>query len=158
MQIVHMNNKQFQEHAFPIESDEKKYSLTADDPSADNTTIYIANDPPNMCAGFLTLEGEVTRYPLKLGLNTIGRLTASHAADIQIPDRNHFCTMSRIHLQLNVVCHQGMMKHMVALAGNGIKNETLINDLLLRPGMKVVLHDGDCITVGKQVLICHLKV
>ena len=110
----------------------------------------------NMIIGSLQQVGFNEIYPLKRGHNVIGRQASSSTATIQIPDQQNARTMSRAHLDVDVVVQPTCVKHMVYLSPGGQKNPTYINGVELQPESKLFLNDGDKITIGKQTLLFRI--
>lgn len=106
-----------------------------------------------MRIGSLQLVGHKEVYPLQKGHNVIGRQAETCTATIQIPDYNKERTMSRAHLDIDVIVQPTIVKHVVSLSPGGEKNTTRVNGVELRPESKFFLNDGDKITIGNQTLL-----
>lgn len=124
--------------------------------SNDDDTTYddtLKKPIPLMRIGSLQLVGYEEIYPLQKGHNVIGRQAVSSSATIQIPDYRKERTMSRTHLDIDVIVQPTFVKHAVSLSPGGEKNTTRVNGVELRPGSKFFLNDGDKITIANQTLL-----
>lgn len=84
-------------------------------------------------------------YPLAAGINTVGRMAASSAASVQLPDESHY--MSREHLIIETTLDAaGQTVHTVALAKDFIQ-PTAVNGRFLAAGEKAILAHGDRISI-----------
>ncbi len=84
-------------------------------------------------------------YPLNLGINIIGRKSATSSADVQIETDDK--TVSRLHIAIEVVeLQSGGHKHYLSNANN--KNTTMVNDHKVENDDKLILNSGDIIKMA----------
>ena len=134
----------------PVADDENDKTQIGMGRSPEDATVL----PKGECQteqGYLVDPNKI-EYPLKEGMNLIGRKTykSPSVADIAIEtcDRG----FSRKHLYIEVSKgHDGKLRFLAYNAEN--KNPTSINGVLLDGGDKVLLHSGDIISSSETSLV-----
>ena len=93
------------------------------------------------------------RFPLKEGVNLIGRCSLGTIVDIAIPTSSHL--VSRKHSIIEVSkSNRGEYTYFISNAEN--KNPTKINDTLLANGARIELHSGDIINLASVLLVFEM--
>jgi len=95
-------------------------------------------------SGCLRLQRTGRMFPLKSGINVIGRIARSGNADIQLCEDEY---MSRRHIEIHVIQTATGWEHRLVEINS--KNEVLMNGSPLPRGETVVLQFGDTLVLGK---------
>ena len=103
--------------------------------------------------GHIQVQGYGSPVQLKKGRNVIGREASSSKADIRFPDDT--ATMSREHFYIDVLIQEGKVIHILSVCPTA-KNQTLLDDSVIGPADRMVLHDGSRIKAGKVCLIFNI--
>ena len=90
-------------------------------------------------------------YPLKEGINLIGRMTVKTPSVADIPIETQDMGMSRAHLYMEVVKGRDGFYHTYVYNAKN-KNTTLINGVVLEDGDKIGLKHNDVITLNETKL------
>ena len=121
----------------------------------DTDMTIIKKHPQEQLSSSWFWEHRGERQPLNEGEQTLGRMSASHEADLEIftgEDKS----VSRIHCLLKVVkLNSGREKVIISdVRGEGKieKMATTVNGMPLADGDLIVLEDGDKVVMGKQTI------
>ena len=116
--------------------------------------VHAVND----LVGQLKIQGtDLPPFLLKMGRNVIGREAKSSTADIQIPlQTTERSRMSREHLMIDVnkVIGKGIVHHLSLYKAN--VNETLFNGEKLEAPDRIILKNGDVITLPEAKLVFEI--
>lgn len=119
--------------------------------SFDNSDeTVLAGNKAILSPGYLTCGGD--EYPLKFGINVIGRNAVSSQATIQIATEDRY--MSRQHLTIQVV-KVSSDKIRVVVANYHNKNASYVNGQLLNEGDQLILSEGSIIKMGNTTVAYH---
>ena len=102
------------------------------------------------------LVHENKRYELKLGRNTIGRMSSTPQATVQI-DTHGDKTMSRFHAVIELVRMSDMSIRAIISNGSN-KNSTYVSGILLNGNDKLILNNGSEIKMGNLLLRYELPI
>lgn len=121
----------------------------------DTDMTIIRNYPQEQHISSWFLEHNGDRQPLNEGEQTLGRMSSSHEADLEIYTEEDK-SVSRIHCLLKVVkLKSGREKVIISDIRGEEKIEkmaTTVNGMPLANGDLIVLQDGDKVIMGKQTL------
>lgn len=107
----------------------------------------IGSSAPRPSAGVL-VDSKGSTYPLRPGVNTIGRKAASSPASVQIATDDR--TMSRSHAVIEVSDAGGKTIHILRNGAN--KNPSFLNGNLIGQQDQFILNNGDRIKMGDTIL------
>ena len=119
-----------------------KTMLPGDIGKEDKTQLPEKRSTP----GCLVCNGKT--YPLKEGINTVGRKSESRPATIMLEVDDRY--MSREHVMVTVAKKGNGFD--VAIKNHRNMNETYVGDSLLKDGEEVLLSDGSTIKMGNTVV------
>lgn len=104
-------------------------------------------------AAFLAVGG--SEYPLRDGVNTVGRKSPTSDASLQIATDDRY--MSRRNSRIEVSrLPDGRLRAVISNDGN--KNPTTVNGMKLEDGDAIVLEDGYNIVMGNTTVVYKEKV
>lgn len=117
-------------------------------PQATGDETQLQGAPAGTTGGcFLVCNGQ--RYPLKAGVNTIGRQAHTSQATVQLATQDR--TMSRVHALIRVIpLPGGSVRATICNSLN--KNDTLVDGQLLAPGDELMLRNGAQISFSRTTV------
>ena len=119
----------------------------------DGETVLPVGEQTENGLESIRIEGQES-LKLKDGKNSIGRSDATQMADLRIVTQDR--TMSRLHCQIEIVkLENGRVKPIISDLRSLDKIEEkpiLVNDVALTVHDRIVLDDGDYITLGETVV------
>ena len=143
-----------------IPSPLKSYTQIKEQPQSSNNDdeTQLGVRAENFVIGQLKIQGsDLSPFLLKMGRNVIGREAKSSTADIQIAQQSTGRSrMSREHLIIDVdkVVGKGFVHHL-SLYKEGV-NETFLNTEKLEALDRIILKDGDVITLPEAKLVFEI--
>jgi len=147
----------------PFSSFQVVTSATIDE--NDRTQIGVGRNPKDATelpdrvlqkeSGYL-VDGNMNEYPLKEGINLIGRRTFNSPSTANVAIETIDRGFSRRHLYVEVSTVHGGNTHYLAYNAEN-KNPTTINTIPIEQGDKILLHDGDVIKSSKTILVFHTR-
>ena len=122
-------------------------------PQKDGGETVLVTAPSAPSGTFvITFNGQ--SFPLKKGVNTIGRQAFSSTASLQIPTSDSF--LSRSHVTINVLT-DALGNSYATLQNHQNTNETLINNVEINQDDVIKLNNGDHITMGETTIVFESK-
>lgn len=114
--------------------------------------------PPKTEPGWLIVHDELTEYqsfPLRLGLNFVGRLAATTPPEVSIRIQTKDMFMSRKHCQILVKQRSPESPFEYLISDETSKNHTFVNGgkTKLAPGDELYLSDNETIQIGHTKLV-----
>lgn len=114
-----------------------------------NTSSGVGNNSTASGETYVRLMADGISYPLREGRNIVGRRASINKATVPITTND--LTMSRRHIIINITSLPDGNKKVV-LSNYENKNPTSINGMQIVDGDKVMLSDGNTITIGRTTL------
>ena len=114
-----------------------------------NTSSGVGNNSTASGETYVRLMADGISYPLREGGNIVGRRTPKNNASVQITTDD--CTMSRRHILIKITSLPDGNKRVV-LSNYENKNPTYLNGMQIVDGDRVMLSDGNTITIGRTTL------
>ncbi len=122
---------------------------SAPDAAEDHTLVYQPTE-----VGWIIVHDEYTEaqtLPLRLGLQTIGRASASKPCEVMIKTQDRY--MSRHHLVIEVVkTKEGIYKYWLSEHAD-CTNPTFVNTYPLKRGTTLEILDGATLQLGKTKVV-----